>query len=63
MLGDIEAATAEVMRAWERVRRDFPGDHPSNAERWLKQAFTNLNVHSHTSISADALCVEYARIR
>ena len=54
----VDAAVAEMMAAWIRARTDFPGDHPANAERWLKEAYASLNV-----VPAETLYAEYASRR
>ena len=59
----VDAAVAEMMAAWIRARTDFPGDHPANAERWLKEAYASLNVGSSDLVPAETLYAEYASRR
>lgn len=61
----IKGATAEMMSAWAMVRRDFPSDHPVNAERDLKKAYATLSADANANavISAESLRSMYANIR
>ena len=59
----VKRATEEMMKAWAMVRRDYPGDHPINAERILKKAFSTLNVSAETIVSAQALSSMYGQLR
>lgn len=59
----LEAATGELLKAWVLVRKEFPGDHPANAEHWLKAAYSKLSASPGEGVSAQALRLAYASIR
>lgn len=59
----VAAMNAEMMAAWSLIRQDHPTDHPANAERLLKEAFTRLNADHNAVVSAENLRQMYAQIR
>ncbi len=65
MLSDLDRITleaaSELVKAWLEVRNRFPTDHPVNAERWLKEAFSKLT--DGGPVCSACLVSEYERLR